>query len=207
MRLGSFALVLILVSAIVPAISRADAAMPTPAATPDGFVNALGGQTVDLLRQKQMLPAERERRFRALLHDGFDIGAMSRFVLGNAWRSATEPQREEFARLFEDYIVTAYSARLGQYSGERFTVTGSRPTGANGGSFVSSQILRTDGGPPTQIDWRVMGQAGSDYKINDVIVGGISLVLTQREEFASVIQRNGSRLDGLLQVLRDKARR
>jgi phospholipid transport system substrate-binding protein len=203
----SLALALIVASAAAPFAPRADAAASAPVETPDGFVSELGGKTVDLLRQTQLSAAERQARFRTLLHDDFDVAAMSRFVIGGtAWRAATEAERTEFTRLFEDYIVTAYSARLSQYSGERFTVTGWRPAGANG-SLVTSQILRADGGPPTQVDWRVAGRTGSDYRINDVIVGGISLVLTQREEFASVIQHNGGRLDGLVQALRDMARR
>ncbi len=156
------------------------------------------------MQQKQLTGRERQTQFRALLREGFDTEAMSRFVLGPYWRTATDPQRQEFLKLFEDYIVTAYSARFSQYSGEQFKTTGSRSEGPDGW-LVSSQILRANGGPPTKVDWRV-GKMGPDYKISDVVVEGISLTITQRQEFASVIQRNGGQLESLLKVLREKAR-
>ena len=171
---------------------------------PDSLIADLGGKTLGLLQQKQLTQRQRETQFRTLLHEGFDMAAMSRFVLGPYWRTATDPQRQEFLKLFEDYIVTAYSARFSQYSGEQFKTTGSRSEGADGW-LVSSQILHANGGPPTKVDWRV-GKMGTDFKINDVVVEGISLAITQRQEFASVIQRNGGQLESLLKVLREKTR-
>jgi len=180
-------------------------ASAAPVRTADAVVRDLGGKTVDLLQQR-LSPAEREARVHALLHDDFDITTMSRYALGNAaWRAATAAEREEFERLFEDYVAIAYGGRLGQYSGERFTVTGSRPEGESG-ALVSSEILRADGSPPMRIDWRVAAKSGREYRINDVIVGGISLVVTQHDEFASVLQHNGGKLEALLQVLREKTR-
>jgi len=180
--------------------SRADAAP----ATPEALITELGNKTVSLLQQKQLPETERQKQFRSLLHEGFDMNQMSRFVLGPHWRTATDQQRQEFVRLFEDYIVIAYSARFSQYSGEQFKVVGSRPEGD--GSLVTSQILRTSGGPPIKVDWRV-GKQGAAYKINDVVVEGVSLLVTQRQEFASVIQRNGGQLDALLKLMREKTQR
>jgi phospholipid transport system substrate-binding protein len=68
---------------------------------------------------------------------------------------------------------------------------------------VSSQVARPGGGPPIRIDWRVTDYGGS-YKINDVVVDGVSMAITERSEFASVIQRNGGSVQDLLTMLRAK---
>jgi len=184
------------------------AALPTGAgavpSNPESLINDLGSKTISLLQQKQLAEADREKQFRSLLHEGFDMGQMSRFVLGPYWRTASDQQRQEFVKLFEDYIVTAYSGRFSQYSGEQFKVVGSRQEGD--GALVNSQILRANGGPPIKVDWRV-GKEGADFKIDDVVVEGVSLLVTQRQEFASVIQRNGGQLDALLKLMREKTQR
>jgi phospholipid transport system substrate-binding protein len=185
-------LLLLLVLAASPAAAATDAA---------GFVTTLGQKTLEIINQKPP-KAERDKRFRAVLHEGFDLDALSRFVLGPHWRTATDQQKAEFRKLFEDWIVSAYGARFSEYSGEQFKVTGQRPE-SDAITLVTSQILRPTGGPPIRVDWRV-SKLGSDFKINDVVVEGISLMVTQRQEFASVIQRNGGQLEALLKILREK---
>jgi phospholipid transport system substrate-binding protein len=177
-------LLVVFVLAAVPA-----AAVPDPSA----FVSQLGEKTLDIINKKPPKP-ERDQRFRSVLREGFDMEALSRFVLGPHWRTATPAQRQEFMKLFEDWIVSAY--------GEQFKVIGQRPEG-DSVTLVTSQIVRPNGGPPIKVDWRV-AKHGDDYKISDVVVEGISLMVTQRQEFASVIQRNGGHLDALLKILRDK---
>ena len=78
-------------------------------------------------------------RFRELLREDFDVPGIARFVLGRYWNIATEEQRAEYVKLFEDYIAMAYATRLAEYTGETFKVTGSRPEAD--GAIVSSQIL------------------------------------------------------------------
>jgi phospholipid transport system substrate-binding protein len=136
-----------------------------------------------------------------LLREDFDVPGIARFVLGRYWNIATEQQRAEFVKLFEDYIALAYSTRLAEYTGETFKVVGSRPDAD--GAIVTSQILRPAGAAPVKLDWRVTGRDGA-YKISDVAVDGISMAVTQRSEFASVIQHNGGQVQGLLTMLRDK---
>jgi phospholipid transport system substrate-binding protein len=190
MRLIRSLLILVLTAA--PVAAATDAA---------GFVTELGRKTLEIINQ-QPPKAERDQRFRSILHEGFDMEALSRFVLGPYWRSATDAQRKEFMKLFEDWIVSAYGARFSQYSGEQFKVIGQRPEGQNA-TLVNSQIIRPNGGPPVKVDWRV-AKAGNEYKISDVVVEGISLMVTQRQEFSSVIQRNGGQLEALLKILREK---
>ena len=80
-------------------------------------------------------------------------------------------------------------------------MTGSRAD--QEGAIVASEIIRPSGAPPVKVEWRLTDQHGT-YKIRDVAVDGISMAVTQRSEFASVIQRNGGQVQGLIAMLRDK---
>ena len=167
-----------------------------------GFIADLGQRTIKVLSSK-LSEREREAQFRAIFDEGFDVPAISRFVLGQYWRSATEAQRQDFVALFEAYVVHAYAVRFNEYGGQQLQVTASRPEG-DASSLVQSRIAQPNGAPPLKVDWRV-GKTAKGYKINDVVVEGVSMAVTQRQEFASVIQRNGGQIDALLKLLREKA--
>jgi phospholipid transport system substrate-binding protein len=181
----------VLAGALAPAIPGAAAADPA------AMISNLGSQALQVLG-KDATQSQRVARFRDLLREDFDVPGIARFVLGRYWNTATEEQRAEFTKLFEDYIAVAYATRLAEYTGETFKVIGSRPDAD--GAIVSSQILRPAGAAPVKVDWRVTGR----NKISDVSVDGISMAVTQRSEFASVIQHNGGQVQGLIAMLRDK---
>ena len=185
---------IVLAGALAPAIPAAAAADPA------AVVSNLGSRALEVLG-KNAPQSQRVARFRELLREDFDVPEISRFVLGRYWNVATEEQRAEFVKLFEEYIALAYSTRLAEYTGETFKVTGSRPDA--GGAIVSSQIVRPAGAAPVKVDWRLTGRNGA-YKISDVSVDGISMAVTQRSEFASVIQHNGGQVQGLITMLRAK---
>ncbi len=170
------------------------------AADPAAVVTSLGNQALEVLGNN-VDPKLRVARFRQLFSEDFDVPGIARFVLGRYWRVATEPQQQEFVKLFADYIALAYSNRLAEYSGETLHVTGTRP--APDGSVVSSEIVRPNGAPPAKVDWVLTPHDGA-YKISDVVVEGVSMAVTQRSEFASVIQRNGGQVQGLITALRQK---
>ena len=166
---------------------------------PRAFINTLGTRAIEVLGPA-VPEQQRLTRFRELFHNDFDIPGIGQFVLGRYWRTASPQEQQEFLRLFQEYIVQAYSARLGQYGGAPFRVTGSRQSGAE--TVVTSEILRP-GGAPIQVDWFLVDQGGH-YLITDVYVGGVSMKVTQRDEFASVIQRSGGQVGALLAQLRQK---
>ena len=176
-------------------------ALPRAAMAQDAraFVGTLGQQAIQVLGPS-VPAAQREARFRVLFHDDFDIPGIGQFVLGRYWRTATPQQQQEFLGLFQEYLVRAYSTRLAEYGGEPFHVTGARPNGDE--SVVTSEVIRTNGSR-IEIDWYLIGGVGH-YKITDVYVGGVSMKVTERDEFASVIQRNGGRVAALIAQLRQK---
>jgi phospholipid transport system substrate-binding protein len=170
------------------------------AADPAAVINELGNRALEVLG-KNATPAQRVARFHELFREDFDVPGIARFVLGRYWKTATPEQQEEFVKLFEDYIAIVYSNQLAAYSGERLRVTGSRTSAEE--AVVASEIIRPTGAPPVKVDWHLTDRNGA-YKISDVAVDGISMAVTQRSEFASVIQRNGGQVAGLIAQLREK---
>jgi phospholipid transport system substrate-binding protein len=166
-----------------------------------GFISDLGQRTVHILAAKAP-ENEREAKCRAIFEEGFDIPTISRFVLGGYWRTASEAQRQDFTALFETYVIRAYAVRFNDYGGEQLKVTAAR-TEDEDNSMVQSVIARPSGAPPIKVDWRV-NKTAKGFKITDVVVEGVSMAVTQRQEFASVIQRNGGQIDALLKLLREK---
>ncbi len=122
--------------------------------------------------------------------------------MGAQWGRATSEQRAEYGVLFERYLVNTYASRLGQYGGESFQVKGEHVVGKNKDTIVSNEIIQKNGSV-IKVDWRVRGSAGA-YKVIDIMFEGISLVITQRDEFAAVIRREGVGIEGLLAQLRDR---
>ena len=184
------------------ASASATAATNAIAADPNVFMNELWGQTVEVL-SKKVPRAERLMRFRQLFQADFDGPGIARFVLGRYWRSASEQEQQEYLKLFEDYVVFVYGTRLSNFNGETFKMLGSRTD--ESGTIVSTDIISPSGEAPIKVDWRLIADHGS-FKINDVIIEGISMLVTQRSEFASVIQRHGGQVGGLLELMRERTR-
>jgi len=171
------------------------------ATDPAAFINNLANETLKVLGERPP-PTERERRFKAILLENFDMPRISRFALGRYWVGSSDQEKQEFQRLLPDYVARSYSNRFMRYSGETVKVTRSRPSDRDV-TVVSSRIISSSGAPPIDVDWRVV-RTGNDHRITDVIVDGVSLVLTHREEFASVIEQQGGGVSTLNRALREK---
>ena len=177
---------------------------PRVAASDDpaiAYVRGLGEDVIAILNDKaNSTLAEREAAFRGVIARGFDIPTVSRFVLGRHWMSATKEQRAEFSALFLDFIARVYASRFDSYSygGETFTVQ-AVIADESGDTIVRSRVARPTGADPVELDFRVRSNDG-DYTVVDLYVEGISMLLTHRAEFSSVINRKG--IEGLLGDIR-----
>lgn len=191
--LGIFAL------ALVPTLGSVSARALGPA----DFIRDMGQEAIASLTGRDMSRAEREHRFRSILKRAFDMRTIARFTLGRYWRLASKKERQEFVELFEDFIVQAYAHRFKDYDGESFQVGKVHEVGTRD-KLVVSEIVQPRG-PPIRINWRLRG--GNSYRIVDVVVEGISMGITQRDEFASVIRSHGGKVEGLLDELRRKTGR
>ncbi len=174
---------------------------PAFAAGADDFIRDAGARTFQSLAEN-LTDEERAGRFREILTETFDLPTIARFTLGRYWRIASSEQRDEYVRLFEEFIVLAYSHRFKDLSGRTFTVRQSRKLNARD-QLVLSEIEIEKGKPPIRVNWRVR-RTGDAYRVVDVVVEGVSMSVTQRAEFAAVIRRSGGKLEGLLDALRRK---
>jgi phospholipid transport system substrate-binding protein len=165
-------------------------------------VTDFGNQMLQMLNSPQVSPAERPKHFGALLDKDFDFATIGRFVLGRYWASATDQEKQEFAPVFRDYVVQSYSVRFGEFGGASFKVTGERPESSTS-TIVSTTVVQKNNSSPAKVDWRVSTTTGSP-KITEVIVDGVSMSLTHRQEFASLIERQGGGVSGLIAQLKSK---
>lgn len=172
------------------------------AETPDAFIDQFASEAITVLSDAATTDTIRARSFRRFLTAKFDIDLVSRFVLGRHWHGASEAQRAEYRALFEDYIVETYARRLGAYNGETLTVRGVRAVGRK--DQAVDTLLHRPSGAPVQIAWRLRAQKDGGWRIIDLVVEGISLAVTQRSDFAAVIQQSGNNVAGLIATLRDR---
>lgn len=168
------------------------------------YVQKMGDRAIIELTSKNVSDSERVKRMRALLKEYFDVPAVSQFVLGTYWRQATEDERQEFMKLYEVVVAHTYAGLFKKYSGEQFKVQRERAVDDES-TVVYSQIIQPSGGEPVAVEVTVKKENGNDaFKAVDIKVEGISMPLTHRKEYASVIQRNRG-VAGLLKVLKQKA--
>lgn len=167
------------------------------------FVKATAEKGLTFLSRPNSTEAEKTAEFKKLLNNSFDMDSIARFSLGRYWNTANAAQQKEYTALFKKMVVNVYTQRFGDYKGQKFEVKSSRPVG-NGDVLVMSQIIPTDGSDSIQVDWRVRNKAGT-YKIVDVLVAGVSMSVTQRSDFSSVIQRGGGTIDVLINHLKQKS--
>jgi phospholipid transport system substrate-binding protein len=186
---------LVAVTAAKPASSNEQIALD--------FVKDTAEKGLTFLSRPNSTEDEKKAEFKKLLNNSFDMESIGRFTLGRYWNVATPAQQTEYQALFRKMIVNVYAERFGDYKGQKFEVRSSRPVG-NDDVLVSSFIVPTDGSDNVQVDWRVRNRGGA-LKIVDVLVAGVSMTVTQRSDFSSVIQRGGGKLDVLIDYLKQKS--
>lgn len=166
------------------------------------FIKSTAQRGLTFLSDPSSPQEKKKAEFRKLLDNSFDLDTIGRFVLGKYWNQATPAQRQEYSALFRKMVVEVYAGRFSDYKGQKFEVKSSRPVGA-ADTLVTSYIIPVDGGEPVQVDWRVRSKNGT-YKIVDVFVAGVSMSVTQRSDFSSVIQRGGGDIAVLIDYLKQK---
>ena len=155
-----------------------------------------------MLQKRDKDPISRRAQLREIFLRSFDTTLIARFALGRYWRTATTEQKAQYLEIFPEYVADVYAGQFSNYSGQTFTVIRERRIDDKK-SIVNAKIRRPDG-TSFQIDFRVrLGPEG--FKNVDVIVEHISLLVTKRDEFSSVISREG--MDGLLTRLRRQTER
>lgn len=165
----------------------------------EGFIRSMGDRAVATVNARDLNDAQRAKRFGEIFRQAFDVPVIARFVLGQYWRRASEKERKEYLDLFADYVVHTYSERFKGYEGISFRVGQAKPVGKQE-QLVPSEVVRPNGQPPIGVQWRV--RTANGYKIVDVIAEGVSMLISQREEFGSIISRAGGKVSALNAELR-----
>jgi phospholipid transport system substrate-binding protein len=174
-------------------------AAPNDGRAAQTMIEKLGDDALRAIANESLNDSAKKQVFRRLLTQNFDMATIGRFAMGKYWRQLPAEQQAEYMRLYERMIIDVYTARFNKYSGQSIKILGNR-VDDSGDVVVSSSILSPDG-PPVSVDWRVRPKGGG-YRIIDVMVEGVSMAVTQRNDFAGVIQRGGS-TDALLAYLRN----
>ena len=175
----------------------AQAASQDPAFT---FVKQTTDRGLSFLANPNLGDAQKKSEFRSLLNSSFDLETIGRFALGKFWNTATPAERAEYMGLFRKMVVDTYSNRFTEYKGQTLEVLSSRKVGND---YLVASIMKDPKGsaPDVKIDWRVRNK-GAGFKIVDVIVEGVSMSVTQRSDFASVIQGGGGKVSALINSLK-----
>ena len=172
------------------------------AAQEQSFIQSMGNEVIGYLKNSGMPDAERKARLKQVLQSRFDVATISRFALGKYWKQLNPAQQQEYQTLFADMVVSMYAERFATYSGQEFKVHETVP--AEKDMLVKSSIIDPEGAKKDiTVDWRVRTKDGQ-MQIVDVTIEDVSMIITQRSEFDSLIQREGGNAAVIIQHLRTK---
>lgn len=176
------------IAAATPAVAAEQAA--------EKYVSRLGDQALSVITDKALAKPQKQAKLEKIFADNVDIAWVAKFVMGRYWRSATDAQKTRYVAEYKKFLLKHYTSRFSDYSSGSFTITGSKPGEGDGETTVSMQMQSGDkGAEPVLVDYRLR-KDGSGYRIFDVIVEGVSMITTQRAEFASVLGQDG--IDALI---------
>ena len=147
---------------------------------------------------------ERIEKLKQIAIETVDINAIGFYSLGAHGKSFTEEQINKYKKLFREYFLKSFSSRLAEYSNPEIEVNSKKKINENY-TIVSSTLVSTDSRPEVKIEWRIYTKYPDNLLIRDLIIEGLSLARTQKEEFSSIINSNNGEIEVLLKNLKDFA--
>lgn len=166
------------------------------------FIQRMGNEATSYINDTSLSNEQEKNKLKDILNHNFDMYTISRFALGTHWKKLTAEQQREYRSLFEDMIVSIYARKLSRYQGRAFQVTDAKPEGAT--DYIVSSYIIPKAGDNISVNWRIRFK-NDEYKIVDVSINDVSMIITQRADFSSIIQRNGGKAAVILDYLRDRA--
>ena len=145
---------------------------------------------------------ERIEKLKEIAKDTVDITGIGFYSLGKHRKNLSKEQLESYKIVFEAYFLKSFSSRLAEYSNPEIEVNSKNIINANY-TIVSSTLVATDSRPEVKIEWRVYTKDPNNLLIRDLIIEGLSLARTQKEEFSSIINSNDGKIEALLKNLSD----
>ena len=169
---------------------------------PKDFVNELVNDAISNLSDKNLTDDQKEVFIENLALENVDIGALGLYTLGELRKSALKDDISNYKASFEKYFLKSLTSRLTDYSTSKFEVTGEDKKSSNY-TIVNSKVIPNDGGPEIKIDRRIYTKNPEKPLVRDLIVEGLSLARTQKEEFASILSSNNNDIKILIIKLND----
>ena len=169
---------------------------------PKDFVNELVIEAITKLSDKNLNKLQKEAFVEEVALENVDINALGLYTLGELRKSASESDISDYQKSFEKYFLKSLTSRLTDYSESEFEVLGEDKKSSNY-TIVNSKVSPTDGGPEIKIDWRIYTKNPDKPLIRDLIVEGLSLARTQKEEFASILSSNNNDIKILISKLQE----
>jgi len=145
---------------------------------------------------------ERIEKLKEIAKDTVDITGIGFYSLGKHRKNLSKEQLENYKIVFEAYFLKSFSSRLAEYSNPEIEVNSKNIINANY-TIVSSTLVATDSRPEVKIEWRVYTKDPDNLLIRDLIIEGLSLARTQKEEFSSIINSNDGKIEALIENLSD----
>ena len=146
--------------------------------------------------------AERIEKLKEIARDTVDIDGIGFYSLGAHRKNLTKEQIDEYKKVFQEYFLKSFSSRLAEYSNPEIEVNSKNVINKNY-TIVLSTLVATDNRPEVKIEWRVYTKNPDNLLIRDLIIEGLSLARTQKEEFSSIINSNDGKIEALLKNLKD----
>jgi phospholipid transport system substrate-binding protein len=170
---------------------------------PDTFVQSTVNRAAKTLGG-DLSKEERIERLKVIARDTVDIKGIGFYSLGSHRKNLSDEQLEKYEEVFAEYFLKSFSSRLAEYSNPEIEVNSKKKINENY-TIVSSTLIATDSRPEVKIEWRVYTKNPDNLLIRDLIIEGLSLARTQKEEFSSIINSNDGNIEALLKNLSDFA--
>jgi phospholipid transport system substrate-binding protein len=169
----------------------------------EAFVNDLGNKIIKIASNKTYNLNQKRDQLIKLVDGVIDADWISKFVLGKNYRTATPEQKDKFKKLYREFMINTYSPKFTGYNGEKFSITS---VNSDNNYYTAKCIFYPKDAPNINLDFRVRkAQDNSSYMIFDIVAEGVSLIETQRSEFASVISQDG--MDKFLVDLEERTKK
>ncbi len=169
---------------------------------PKSFVNELVNEAINVLSDKNLNIEDKKNFIEKIALENVDIPALGLYTLGELRKSSKESDLIKYQKTFEKYFLKTLKSRLDDYSSRKFEVLSSDKKSSNY-TIVSSKISSDDGNPEIKIDWRIYTKNPDKPLIRDLIVEGLSLARTQKEEFSSILSSNNNDINALILKLEE----
>jgi phospholipid transport system substrate-binding protein len=169
---------------------------------PKTFINELVDDAIKTLSDKNVSIADKNKKIETIALENVDIEALSMYTLGSIRKTLDKPTLKRYKDLFEKYFLKSLTSRLTDYSSQKFEVVGAEQKSETY-TIVNSKIIESSSQPEIKIDWRVYTKNPDKPLIRDLIVEGLSLAKTQKEEFSSILNSNNNDINILFSKLED----